>query len=759
MNRSPDHRRVVLCIAALFGLAAGSGSAVADSASPDTSHPIRDIATIRRLPRDAASEGRPVSVEATLVYFTPFNRTMVIAQDEAIWTTPADGYDDHLTFDWRPGDRLVMTGRTGPGHAASVIEFDDVRLLRRGEMPDAPPRSFAEIQSSPLDSQLVATEAIVHDAKWIEDRGHPVLRCVLATRGGNLLYRLAADPADVVHGGDVSKLVDARVRVEGTVGPSFNSRSQMVKTNLLAFDPEGLTILRPAPSDPFAGEPIDLENVLPFSTDRRLPHRRWFRATVTAVIRTPPEGRHAVYVADAMRGMKLLTDASSDALPRPGDRIECAGFIQLDDQYPVMRYPAFRTVGRGPPPVAVPVEPRQILNVRTGKRGQTVEDYEARLVRVRGRLESIERHPDTPFRMYLRCDEKLIPVTLSADRDPTRLRTIDVGSELAVDAICELEFYPTLMTYGGGVPRSFSLLLPDAGAVDVLRAAPWWTTGRLWTLLTWMIIALSITAGIIETLRRRIIQRTMELAEVRRENRELQIHNDATVQERERVALDLHDSLEQSLTGVALQLRATKTAKTPENARRNLRLAEVMLTRSRGDLRRSVWNLWSREDPDDQLRSTVTRIGREIVDGRDVEIVVGGEGEEVSLDGLIAQNLLLLVRECVTNSLKHADPSRITIDIDFRPSDDGTTVAIAVRDDGRGFVVDAAPGSDTGHFGLTGIRERVGRLGGDVTITSDPGVGTAVRLSVRVGGSGAAILSSPTNPTRAETTESADAAR
>ena len=98
----------------------------------------------------------------------------------------------------------------------------------------------------------------------------------------------------------------------------------------------------------------------------------------------------------------------------------------------------------------------------------------------------------------------------------------------------------------------------------------------------------------------------------------------------------------------------------------------------------------------------------------------------ISLSDNTAHALLRIIRELVTNAVRHGKATHILITGKF----DGENIACTVRDDGRGFNPDACPGVFQGHFGLAGIRERVSRLRRKISIAGGPGTGSEFHLSI-----------------------------
>ena len=101
---------------------------------------------------------------------------------------------------------------------------------------------------------------------------------------------------------------------------------------------------------------------------------------------------------------------------------------------------------------------------------------------------------------------------------------------------------------------------------------------------------------------------------------------------------------------------------------------------------------------------------------------------------VVAGNLFLVAQEAVYNALRHADASRVDVELSFA---EPGMVTVRVCDDGRGFVPGQQPGAADGHFGIEGMRDRISRIGGRWTIDSQVGAGTTITATVPMTGRGA----------------------
>ena len=246
-----------------------------------------------------------------------------------------------------------------------------------------------------------------------------------------------------------------------------------------------------------------------------------------------------------------------------------------------------------------------------------------------------------------------------------------------------------------------------------------------------LIIACALSLGVLALallwagqLRRRVAQRSAELAEEIGARRQSHIEFDATLLERRRMAADLHDGMEQTLNGLALQLQAAQRFLTsaPERTTHHLELSLSFLDSSREELRRSVWDLRSEGLAGRTLPQVLAERAPQWIEGRDVQLALLTEGPPQLVADLVASHLLMLAREAITNALKHGHATHLTLRTHFNAGH----LTLRIEDDGAGFSPRTAPGPAKGHFGLQGMKERMARIGGTVQIESQPGQGATI---------------------------------
>ena len=200
----------------------------------------------------------------------------------------------------------------------------------------------------------------------------------------------------------------------------------------------------------------------------------------------------------------------------------------------------------------------------------------------------------------------------------------------------------------------------------------------------------------------------------------------ATLEERTRLAREIHDTLAQSLTGIAMQLEAAEDelGGAAPSAGAFIQTARHQARESLEEARRSVWDLQPAALESGALTDALRREAARLADaGLDVAFdVVGAPADRI--DRRCEQALLRIAQETFNNIRQHAQARSVRAVLEYRPSE----IRLRVSDDGVGFDPDRAVGllSAGGGFGLSSMQERARLVDGQVEIRSTPGVGTEI---------------------------------
>jgi signal transduction histidine kinase len=210
----------------------------------------------------------------------------------------------------------------------------------------------------------------------------------------------------------------------------------------------------------------------------------------------------------------------------------------------------------------------------------------------------------------------------------------------------------------------------------------------------------------------------------------------AVLEERERIAREMHDGLAQVLGYVNTKSQAVDeylaTGRIDE-ARGQLAELSAAARSVYVDVREAILGLRSPIEPGAGLVGAVEEYTRRFADASKLAVVVEAtpEARAAALSPEAEAQVFRIVQESLTNVRKHADAHRATLTVDM----DGSTLVIRVADDGRGFVPLESPPGSWPRYGLEAMRERAASIGGSIEWSSGPDAGAVVRLAVPVAAS------------------------
>jgi signal transduction histidine kinase len=680
--------------------------------------PLTEVERIRSLSHEDAARGLPVKLSGVVVYagwedlvlhdgkaaiFVDFK----FAVAQGVWK----GRTPNLSG-LAPGTGVEVEGVTDPGGFSPMVLAATFKTT--GQLPIPPPARprTEELLSSSHDSRWVEVEGVVRRLDF--QTGGPT--CLTLLVGGHRCPVLMRYPPKI----SGSQLVDAKIRVRGVLLNIANLRSQTAGMKIHSNGQQDIDVLVPPPSNPFMAPRVALNRLISYRPDADLGHRR----VSTGVVIFAVPGKF-FYLLD--QGASVRVD-SADAQVGPGDLVEVSGFIETTRVLASFSEALVRKIGTGivPPPDRPVIS--EILNPKTRSPYEMVTepghaDYDGRLIRLRGLLRRV-LPPDTDGNttVVVESGEHLVRAYL-----PESAPGWTDGSFVELTGVCELEM-ARLDTMPWFSITDFHVWLSSPDDLRVISQPPWWTPQRLYVLLAAVLLVLGLSLAWGYAMRRKVAVRGAQLAAEITARESAHIEFDTILRERKRLANDLHDNLEQSLTGLALQLEiaSRSSSSDPAMSARHLNLARQFLERSRSEAHRTVWDLRAHgQDGRDFLDILGERVSS-MVEGTDIVITLKREGDPVPMPDLAAGNLLLIAQEAVTNALKHSGASEIGILLRILHGH----MELIMEDNGHGFEVSKAPGQHEGHFGLQGMRERTKCLNGRLEITSTSGHGTTLRVTV-----------------------------
>jgi signal transduction histidine kinase len=252
----------------------------------------------------------------------------------------------------------------------------------------------------------------------------------------------------------------------------------------------------------------------------------------------------------------------------------------------------------------------------------------------------------------------------------------------------------------------------DTGAALSFVIAPAYFQTLWFRLLCVALVLLAV--ALVFRLRLRSAQRTMRLAFEQR------------MEERTRIAQDLHDHLIQQMVGIGMQLEvADELTPGRADAKTPLQRALTLSRSAIADGRHTLQSLRQPRVTAAALIESLRRTADAYPEKNRARVEYRLDGSERLLRPETAEELCEIAAEALRNALKHAGKGTIHIDLRYGSS----TLELAIRDEGDGMTDQVLQTGIQGHYGLAGMRERAARIGAELSIASAPGRGTTVQLS------------------------------
>lgn len=648
---------------------------------------------IRTLPYERSLERLPVDLTAT-VGFVESGGTLFV-QDESAGT--------HLHFkpprnDLRVGDRLRVKGVTMAGLYLPGVEVAELTLLGHESPPAPVAADYDDLASGRFHYQRVSVEGVGRTLSAL-DEDRSLLRLAM---GGRVIEVRVDAPLE-----SAPVLIDARLRVTALAAGGINDRRQLVFPYLRVADWNDIVIAETAPG-PESLPVISVATLLRFGAADEPHHRARIRGTVLAAFNdgrvflrdsTPPPPSHETRAdepPEPPQSPSIAVRLTTPASLVPGQRAEIIGFpvmngfsASLADALVLSAKPA------GAPDPSV-------ISLRQFQNGS----HDADLVRLStpAVLNDFFRTNDG-YELRLTAAGTSIRTFLLQHEPPP----FEIGSACLLTGICLVES----STDKGfrSQPERASLLVRSVDDIQVLSTAPFWNARRLVLAIALLAVLMLLTLFWITQQRRQITRL------------ERKIIQQATLEERQRIAREFHDTLEQELAGLSIRLDAATTRPLEDKVRTLLETSRSLVSRIQSEARNLVSDL-----RDDTAHATTLPEALQLLASRAPEnlAIKLDLGPIPPIPANVTHHLRMIAQESITNAIKHAHASAVTLHLSSTP----TLLTLRITDNGQGFDPTASTHGTPGHFGCMGIRERARKVGAEVRWASAVGKGTAVEIQL-----------------------------
>jgi signal transduction histidine kinase len=678
---------------------------------------------VLRLTSDQAKLRYPVRIEGVVTYVDePAGQLFVQDKTGGIFVEIQGRYG----FEMKVGQKLAVEGVSAPGGFAPDIEPQRVKLLGEARLPAPRVVTYEQMAAGQQDCNRVEFSGIV---RAVSPNQFTPAGLDVVGGGGRVVVAIKAPEAERCR-----QLVDAEVIIRGVCIAHFNRKGQLIQVALQVPGMADISVRKPAPSDPFAIKLHKISNLLQYAPQEEHGHRVKVQGVVT--LQQPGV---ALFIADETQGLCVQTRQRTPV--QPGDRVEVVGF-PAPGQYvcPLLQDGEFRKIGTGPPLRPLPI------TAEDGRR----DTNHAALVQ----MEAVVRNRvETEQESFVELQSGSTIFTAHLEPAPARGHSLDafpIGSRVRVTGICLIPADPELLAPG---PQAFSLLLRSVGDVTLLERPSWWTVRHTLWVLAGTLAVFCASLGWVAVLRSQVKAQTQIIRQT--------VQREAALQERTRIARDLHDDLGASLTHISFVSGVAQKEKQSQAA------VEEHLLEISGSAQRAfqaldeiVWVVNPGNDTLENLTNYICHFATDFFTGSTTRcrLDVPASLPERAISTETRNHLFLAVKEALNNVGKHAQASAVTLRIRLetepegpdrptelergRPVRNGEMVetggrevkapaqlwfCLSIEDNGKGFDPDALPSTGDG---LPNLRSRLQKLGGRFSLVSHPGSGTTVRFAM-----------------------------
>ena len=396
-----------------------------------------------------------------------------------------------------------------------------------------------------------------------------------------------------------------------------------------------------------------------------------------------------LYIEDSTGGVAV--DGWQGASLKLGDEVAATGIMELQGFGAILKQATVNLLwSREPaPPLSVTA-----AQAATGS-------FDGMYIEIEGGLEAKAEIAPQSVILHLRSGNHTYRAILSGARQEEVFDRLQPHSLLRVRGVCVVDPERSKSL------TPFVLFLRSTGDVTMISGPPWSDVRHLREIAL-ALVPLTLIGVVIYT---RIQHWRMR----------------AVVEERSRMAREIHDTLAQGFAGIALQLESVLQLPWAKGVEITpVTMALNMAQQSRREAHRSIAALRTLHT-EEALGEMLRKLLEAQVAGSHVELVVKVSGTPQWLSVECSSQVLRIAQEAVANALQHAVPTRIEVSLVFEPH----CLQLEITDDGRGFDVVEAPAAEQGHFGITGMKERAANIKADFTIESDD-AGTRITIKVPI---------------------------
>lgn len=607
------------------------------------------------------------------------------------------------TGDWEIGDVIHALGQVTRGISSNGVFASSIERISNRAIPT--PLPFGQLHNVPPDNAIhpIYANGIITDV-FHDDLSDHFFWIVLETRTGPINAYASTDEYSF---SEIRQLIDAEVELRGIYSLTHNNWRN-TKNTLQLFGRDGIVVTKMPNTDPF------LAPAFPSDSAHRL--------VISGTVKGKP--RNGLFI-NTQNNLFVHAHLSASAEGVSiGDTVSVVGFPKQNRYGLNFLQAIVRKTGHSgcqfeqPIPVTgtqLAIDPigREPVNYR----------YHGKVIKIKGRIRGTQHNDQASGIFRIDSEQQEIEVDYS-DAFPTIPPSHEQGSVIEVTGICSVEFE----TIGSGLSiprfRRYLVTLRTPDDIRLIARPQWWTPSKLIVVIILLIALIIVISFWNKSLKIHAERRGRELAAEKIAHMQAEIK----VEERTRLAVELHDSISQTITGVAFQIDTAIAANGGKSTEIDaiLGTSRQMLSSCRKALQSCLWDLRCRTFEEKDLTEAIRKAIEPHV-GK-ITTHIRFNVPRATLSESATHAILKIIRELVANAIRHGKATEIRIAGELHDR----LVNFSVRDNGSGFTPGSALGPKQGHFGLQGIRERLSEYGGSFSIDSAPGKGAHFTVSLPV---------------------------
>jgi signal transduction histidine kinase len=661
------------------------------SLTPANTAPLTNVAQILALSPEQAGADLPVRIEGVITCYDHLRVLFVQDKTAGIFV-----YHTGARLPLRPGEYVRVAGVAIPGRFSPVINLPVIEPLETGPAIKPQPVLLPQIQSGNLDAQWVELSGVVREQRIFDNR---------------LLLELVDPPHRIkvwipnYEGYERLALPGSLVGIRGVAGSCFGDSGQLTEFQVFANTTADITVLRPAPPDPFSTPLRQVRDLKTYAV--RNAGSTYVRIRGSVTLTCSP---HTVFLQDSTGSAEVSIQSSLSDLT-PGTVVEVAGYPGPILEPPLLEDALVRKLN-----TRTKVQPARIA-----PEDLALSRHDNELIETEVKFLGLANTSSNSLALAAQGGGRFFTALLAAPDPQGSLALLEPGSRVRLTGVCRSQAAP-------GVAPAVSLLLRSLADVKLISPP---NPARKLGANALAVAAIPTTVGLVAALffiqyQRRKTERVLLLqAALQSEMRQGEQQLRRSMEERERIGRDLHDDIIQSIYAVGLSL---------EDCRRSLRQTpEQVETRLAGAIQTLNNSIRS-------VRGFIAGLEPKVLNGREFKtalkslVLTSDEGPtqihfEVdpaaanSLSPTQATQLFHIAKEAISNSLRHARATLVTASLRLITAG----IRLEIRDNGVGFDPGAAGKAGQG---LRNAGTRAREIAGELQIVSSPGQGCRIIVTV-----------------------------